>query len=497
MSNIDLSKPQRQSEKGLILFFLISTRHFIRALWPLIILYIIQNNQIDGNQKSIILFGLILLLLLIVAHSILSYLNFYFYIGNNEFVVKKGYLKRVKLSIPLDRIQTINTRQNLLQQVLNVVTLEIDTAGSALKELKIIAISKENAEYLQDLLSQTEITDGIVENLQEQKTLKEKKTIVSLGNMDLLKVGISENHLKSLLLIYLFLYGIYEQLNDIFKSYFDSYSDEAKGVLLNSGIGLIIFLVVVIIFITLAYSIIRTILKYYNLVLYRQDDEFILKTGLINRKVLIIPYTKIQVLSWTTNPIRKALRFVSMKITQASSREINKKQEIVVPGCSDKNRVITLNEIFPVTDVKEWTRHHVHKIYIMRLWLLWGWAVCIPALIFLPAIWQMYALIIVWLFFSGFLSYLSYKKRFFKINENLIEVSRGSVAQEFAQMFNYKIQAIKYRQTFFQRRRNLATVDIFTAGGKTVSIPYINETLARELYNYMLYCTESTNRDWM
>ncbi len=495
MNSIDFSIPQRQSIKGLMLFFLISVKRFFRALWPLIGLYIIKSSQLDGSQKSIIIIGSLFILLLIIANSILSYLNFYFFISNNEFVVKKGYLKKVKLSIPLERIQTINTKQNLLQRMLNVVTLEIDTAGSAAKELKIVALSKENAESLQGLLSQTpQSTDN---DQQEQNRQKEKKIIVSLSNSDLLKVGISENHFKSLIIIYLFLNGIYVQSGDFLKSYVETYTDEAKGFLLSSGIGIIIFIVVVIMLITLAYSIIRTILKYYNLILYRKKEEFVLKTGLVNKRVIIIPYTKIQVLSWTTNPIRKTLNFVSMKIIQASSAEINKKQEIVIPGCSSQNRETTQNEIFPQTDVNDWTQHHVHPVYTLRLWFIIGWAVSLAAFLFLPNLWQINALIIIWLIIIGLLCYLSYKKRFFKISQHQIEISRGTIAQEFSRMFNFKIQAIKFKQTFFQRRRKLASIKIFTAGGKVISIPYIHEILAKELYNYMLYCTESSNRNWM
>ncbi len=89
------------------------------------------------------------------------------------------------------------------------------------------------------------------------------------------------------------------------------------------------------------------------------------------------------------------------------------------------------------------------------------------------------------------------KKHYFRISEKLIENSTGAVGQKFSRMFNFKVQTVKYKQTIFQRRKNLATLKIYTAGGKVLSMPYINSDLAFELYNYLLYKAESNNKKWM
>jgi len=140
MSKIDLTIPTRQSAKGLVLIFIFSLQQFIRMFWPVFLVVVFQKNYF-GN-KLVLGATIIAVLALLIVHTILWYLNFIFYVSNGEFVLKKGYLRKKTLTIPLDRIQSVNTKQNLIQQFLNVETLEIDTAGSVTKKLKIQALEK-------------------------------------------------------------------------------------------------------------------------------------------------------------------------------------------------------------------------------------------------------------------------------------------------------------------------------------------------------------------
>ena len=144
MNKPDLTKPTRQELRGFLVIFAFEVLKKLRALWPILILIFAQKNLLPTGVTIPMVIGLVLLLLLI--HSILFYLNFYFYVEENQFILKKGYLRKKVLSIPLERIQSVNTKQNILQQLLNVYSLEVDTAGSAGKELKIYSLSGSNAD---------------------------------------------------------------------------------------------------------------------------------------------------------------------------------------------------------------------------------------------------------------------------------------------------------------------------------------------------------------
>jgi putative membrane protein len=497
MSNPDFSIPQRQSPKGILLFFGLTFKKIVKTIWPVFVLIILKSSSLN-NQKQAVFYAIIaLFFIILIVNAILSYLNYYFYIKNEELVVEKGYLKKIKISIPLDRIQTINTHQNFIQQLLHVVALEIDTAGTSQQELKFHALTKEVAEALQLKLSVFSSHRSVVSNDTENSYISDKKTILQISTTDLIKVGISENHLKSLLLIYLFVNGIYQQLHDFFKTALDTASEQAGGFLEKSGMLFITFLAIFFLGMLIVFSVLLVILQYFDLNFSRQDGAFVLKSGLLNKKDIVIPYSKIQLISWETNPIRKWMNFVSVYITQASNSQVKKKQAIIIPGCSNLHLQNILSEIFPDTDTSEWTKHNSHPMYFIRLWIFRIFIISIPLLIFMYSYWQTYIAILVWIFVSAFLSYLSYQKRYFKINPQILHTAKGTIEQEFSLFFNYKIQTIQFKQNFFQRRRKLASIAIFISGGKRIRIPYIQEELAGELYNYLLYCTESGHKKWM
>ena len=149
MKNLELYNPQRQSVKGIVLFFFQAIRVFFKTFWPLMLVFIVNNEKL-ADILIYIYIGTGILAAIFIVHSILHYLYFYFQFTENEFVITKGYLKKVRIAIPYERIQSVNSKQNILQQLLKVQTIEIDTAGSSKKEVQLIAIDSETAILLQE-----------------------------------------------------------------------------------------------------------------------------------------------------------------------------------------------------------------------------------------------------------------------------------------------------------------------------------------------------------
>ncbi len=259
MNNIDLSVPTRQSVRGLVLIFLFSLRRFIQAFWPVVILALVKNNFLDQN-KVLILFGVFAVVILLAVHTILYFLNFYFYIDNEEFILKKGYLRKKVLAVPLDRIQSVNTKQNLIQQALNVVSLEIDTAGSIGKELKIQALELSFAKELQNHLRPEKKKSKLMETT-EENVFKEKRDqlILTLSPVDLLKIGISQNHLRTALIVIAFGGQLFQQFQDLFKDKSEEYSNEVMSFMSNSGWALITFMVIFFLLVSILISLFRTL----------------------------------------------------------------------------------------------------------------------------------------------------------------------------------------------------------------------------------------------
>jgi putative membrane protein len=497
MSSIDLTQPTRQSPRGLILIFLFSAQKFIRAFWPILLVLVFQN-EIFTNNRTILIAVLVVLILLII-HSILYYFNFFFFLEDDEFILKKGYLQKQTLSIPFDRIQSVNTKQNLLQQILNVVTLEIDTAGTAAKELKIHALDASISSKLQEQLQAVKKTAKTAneEEFQKSETTKEE-LLLQLTPTDLLKIGISQNHLRAGLIILAFGFQIFNQIQDLFEEKAEEYSSEFIEFMSNSNWALVTFMVVFFLFVSIVFSLLRTVLKYFDFKLLKKEKSYRIESGLLNKRNVIIPHHKVQELNWETGPLKKIFGIYRLVFKQAVSGQ-NRRQEqqlVDAPGCLSHHLEKLRKDLFGEDQLSEVPRIYSNKFYFRRLWMLYGW---LPVILTTPFFYSngvFWVGAAIWLSGMAGYSFLIIKKRYFRMNNNQIRISKGAISHKWEQMELHKIQAVEFRQTIFQKRRELANLDLMNASG-TITIPYIDEKVAKQIYNYLLYHTEISKESWM
>src|SRR5690606_22843036 len=136
----DFRQPQRQSPVGVLIMFLDTLREYIRALWPILVVMLLKGDTIN---RLLYVGALIGFLVFLGIAAYLRYRKFTFYIDEDqeEFIVTTGIFSTTRTSIKLEKIQQVNINQSLIQRIIGVYELEIDTAGSSDKEAKIRAVS--------------------------------------------------------------------------------------------------------------------------------------------------------------------------------------------------------------------------------------------------------------------------------------------------------------------------------------------------------------------
>ncbi|MFW6310319.1 MAG: PH domain-containing protein [Prolixibacteraceae bacterium] len=496
MSNIDLTTPTRQSPRGVILIFLFSAQKFIRTFWPLLLLLIFQNRWFQ-NQLFLVA-SLIALMVLLLVHTVFYYLHFFFYVSGDEFVLKKGYLRKQTLSIPFDRIQSVNTKQNLIQQLLNVVTLEIDTAGTAAKELKIHALDKSYATELQNQLRKERKRKAIPGEDEHGKTAEVgEEEILQLSPADLLKIGISQNHIKAALVILAFGMQLFQRIENLFEEQAEEYSGALVQFLSESGWALLTFMILFFLLVAIVFSLANVVLKYFGFRLMKKEGTYRIESGLLNKRNVIIPHHKLQELNWETGPLKKIFGIYHLVFKQAVSGQNRRRQQLVdAPGCLGRHLELLKSDLFGKDELSAQPKIHTNRFYFNRLWMLYGWMPVIAATLFFYSEWQLWLGAAFWLPGSAGYCYLKLKKRYFRINNSQLRISKGAVSDKWKQMKLHKLQAVEFRQTIFQKRRSLASLRITNAAG-TMNIPYIDEELAKKMVDYLLYHTEISEEPWM
>lgn len=490
------AEPQRQAGIAILIILLKFLKQTVKSFWPLALSLFIGSK----SDRFDIYLGIFVILISVLnlGGSVLSYFRYYIQLEKDAISIDKGILKRSKTNVPFERIQSINFKQNLVHQFFGVVSVEIDTAGASKAELTIDAIDKKDAEALREYIMamRSEILQERIDTSQEEQASMER-TILHLSVSDLIKVGVSQNHLRSMAILFGFALTILNDLNESFEGVVEKELSSQADLILNSQWLIFLFFVVVILIISFIYSLITTILGNYDLKLNLSNKGLKLVKGLLNREETSINKHKIQVVSWSDNPIRRLFKMWTLTLEQASSEDAAKvKSKINVPGCYLEQVDKVLEVVFPKMRDFVLTKH---KVSIHLKYRLLFFVSLMPFLLSLVAfIWIDWRVLwfIGWPIFTSLYIHLYFQKRSFEISEEVFKNNTGAFGTRFELTQLHKVQAIEITQSWYQRRKNLADIELTTASGE-LSVPFIPIEMAKALEKYILYRVESDKREWM
>ena len=87
--------------------------------------------------------------IVLLAVGVAGWWRFTFMVTDGELRVTKGVLSEDKLSVPLDRVQSVSLKQGFLHRVIGLVGVSVDTAGADEAEFTIDSVERQVAEALQ------------------------------------------------------------------------------------------------------------------------------------------------------------------------------------------------------------------------------------------------------------------------------------------------------------------------------------------------------------
>lgn len=507
LTNNDFATPRRQSPIAIFLIVQKLLEQIVRQFWPILLVVILNNFdfQTKGNAGSEdpyftrILFAIGALS---AIGSIIAYFKFYYYIKDDEFIIEKGLFNKTKINLPFDRIQTINFEQNLIHQAFNVVSLEIDSAGSNQKEISLQAIRRKDAEAIRSFimtekakLKKTEL----VEVDKEEIELPSDNLLMQLYPIDLLKVGISQNHIRGLGIILGFGFWIFQTLEEVVYSEGRNMANALEEQL-NVGTAIYygVYLMVALVIFSILISLVMTVFQHFDLKFFRTKVGFKVISGLFTKREASANINKIQLIRWQDSILKRIFGIFQLGLFQASSAAVNTRQSINVPGCYEYQINTVRATYFPEEQYLNYSVHGISPLIIGRRVLYLGG---IPMAILLINAWLNQSILMggfafIWPVFIYLTSRIYHKNWKFHLSEEGILTEHGILGTQFTLLKWYKVQAVKTRQSIYQRRKDLADLYFYTAAG-SVRIPYIPLEKAQEITNYVLYKVEVDNRSWM
>ena len=498
----EFNTPQRQSPVGILVMFLYTLQKFGRAFFPLIVIFLIKAEDIKWLY---IVPGSFVALLILGIYAYFSYINFTFYIDddNDEFIINEGIFNKTKTTIQLPKIQQVNINQSLIQKIIGVYALEVDTAGSAKKEGSIKAISHQLALALKArLLDNEKKITAEFDTVSESATteLSEPKPFIKISLLTLLKIGITSNYLNSVALLFLFYSTIQENIRNFSEldyldgGQIDNYIEQQTA--LQGILTVAIFFV----FILLLVNIVRTVVKFFGFTISKQKGSLLLTFGLFNTKSTIVKPEKVQITTVTRNFFQKKMDILEIKVQQATSGDVqSKKDTIEIPGCNEVEKNEILKLIFNAIPEKG----AILKPNWRKLGFSLFLGIMIPLSIYLgfgnylePLAFDYAFIAVGYTIFVAIIMFFSYQNNRLFVSDNFIIVQSGAWDVDNRIIEIGKIQAITTSQLFWHKTPDIGSLIIHTAGGD-VHFGLGNFTKVKEYVNLWLYEVETKNVNWM
>jgi putative membrane protein len=485
MSNVLQTEFRRQpiSAFGHIIFKTIV--QLAKNFWPFFLFIIIKaDREKDPGEDFIYL----ILPAFVLFKSLLDYFFFRFKITEDEVQVKSGIFSRKQITLPLQKIQTVHINQNWVQKIFNLSELSFDSPGSNKEEIKI-QFPKSEAEALMEFILQKKKSEEDVENNDE--------IISELNFKDLLKLGFTANHFETLLILIGLTFSFLNNIKGMMEDY-ESLMEDSTNKLLESDVFLIAAGIFAILAISILVSLIRTIIAFLNFQIAKNTQGFTINKGLINNSQKVLPFKKIQFVSWKTNWLRKKISMYLFEFHTIGGVEVKNSLKINAPITSETVLNRLTSTYYPNLPVKFENNLRIDKSYWIRKTLING---VLPSLILLfPLLYfvgeKHFLFLILALPLYLFINYGMYRKKFlFSWTDELIHIHTGVFGEKTSLLRWEKIQSVKIRQNLFQQSKTLADLVIHTAGG-TIIAPYIPIEVARELQNIALYKVETDRNNW-
>lgn len=497
----NFNQPQRQSLVGILVIFLESAFQILKATWPIIVITLFKANPEAILYSSLVLLGAFVFL---AVYSFLKYRNFTFYIDeeNEEFIVSDGIFNKTKTTIQLHKIQQVNIKQSLVQRIIGVYALDVDTAGSDKKEGNIKAISHPLALALKSKLLENEGKKAV---LQENETTIEQPEIkaipfLKINLVSLLKIGITSNYVKSVGLILTFFFTIYENLHQAGAEDYIK-TERIEGFVDNNSLwytGLVFILIMFSVIFLI--NIGRTLIKFFDYTVTKQKGSLMLTYGLINTQSTILKPEKVQIVKISRNYLQKKLDVLEVKIKQAvSNGKQDGKSLIEIPGCNAFERDEILKLLFKELPQKGAMMQpnfrklvfSVFLIIVLPLTGYWAFGTCVESSVFeYVNVAVFYAVFVSIVLVFGFRNY-----QLFVSDHHIIKQSGAwDIDNEIIEIG--KIQAITTSQLFWHKSLNIGSLTLHTAGGN-ITFHLGKFDKINEYVNLWLYEIETSNRNWM
>ena len=501
MSSVERKRWRRTSPLAAIFYlgriFQAIAKNAVQSLAPLAAYLVATEGPVF---ERIVVAGSVFLVIAVVA-SLVRYWFFRYRITDDSILIREGVFRKTQLDIKFERIQAINTEQNVVYRLFDLVTVRFDTAGSARQEGHLPAVRTALADSLRQRIRHEQPRAS--DDSETEKQDMPRRELLALGPADIVRIGLSSN--RALILLAL-LGPLLDQLeqkigNALENSDLGGAADNA-GLSVLAGVGVAAAVVMVVMLLLVIASILGAFLRYYGFRLVAEEDVLRSAGGLLTRHEQALNLAKIQTLEARQNPVLRLFDRFRLSAKQASSARRDRARSFVIPLCEPLQLPVIGGEVFRdefsrvELDPRAARFARIAPRFVRSRVLLTG---VLPAILFaLPMsliLGPAACLALLWIPINALGVWLLYRRYGYLVDRDGFVLRRGLLGYRVSAFLHRKVQRISVTQTASQARKGLASMRFYLASG-SYKLPYVDHELARRLRDYMLYRIESSIVAW-
>lgn len=472
-----MSEPKRLHPIAAFISFL---KNLKEAIFPLIVVLFFGGSGSGFGMWQV--FVLIVFIGFSLFYGILSWLRFTYRVEDAELRIESGFFVKKKRYIPLERIQSLDFSEGIIQQMFGLVKVKIETAGSssaAEAEAVLTAIKKSEATAIQDLLASIKHSGKVEDVILAQP---EQEVIYKMSFTQLILLASTSGGAGVVISGAIAFISQFDELIP-----YDLVLKEFRGLIANGimFISLAIFLVLLLAWVV---AIVGTILKYANYTVKKVEDDLIISRGLLEKRQLTIPLNRVQGILISENMVRQPFGLCSVYLESAGgSLEKNTSAKALLLPIIKKKEVASL--LSPFFDDYHFTPDIVPapnralRRYMLRSFILPALMVIVSLVFFKP-----------WGYFSlGFIplavcwAYLKYKDAGWNLHGQQLTLTFRGVVKNTIFMKKNKIQSLSVWSSRFQDKQLLASMEasiISGLGGSGGTVIDLESEDVEKIYNW-------------
>jgi putative membrane protein len=444
-----MSEPRRLHPIAAFINFIKTVRELILPL----ALFLLFGGDGEGTFIEMKYVVLVITLLGTFIGGLLSWYRYTYRIEQGELRIEHGLFVRKKRYIPKERIQTIHISAGLIQRAFGLVKLQIETAGGGNEaEAVLTAVTKEEAERIKSALLDDEWVSEEMDyaSIRYQASTEElliaASTSGSIGVV-LSAVGAFVSQFDGLIPYELF-----------FKK-FQQFS--------HFNVIVISFMIVVAVLAAWLISIFMMVMKYGNFTVVKNGDDLTISRGVLEKRQFNIPLARIQAIRISQNPIRQWLGYAAVYVESAGSA--SEKESNYSTVLFPLVKVARINELLH-TFVPDYSAPSSFEPLPSKALRRYIWRAVLPVIVIVvPVIyffrpWGYAGVLLLPIF--AFLGYVRFKDAgLYIVDERRLAMRYRIFTKVIVLLKRNRIQALESRQSFFQRKQQLATIQASIQSG--------------------------------